>query len=135
MHLQRVITAIAALPFLIFLVYKGGHWFFGLIVAACFLSLYEYFRIAFSSQINSATRMVLLGISFFVAGAMLLCAHRATYPMVTILISVNLLICALFSLTRFKSDPMILTNVATQVLGHDLYRFVPVFSDYDPRKS
>jgi phosphatidate cytidylyltransferase len=112
-----VITAIAALPFLIFLVYKGGHWFFGLVTAACFLSLYEYFRIAFPSQINPAIRMILLGISFCVAGTMLLCAHRATYPMVTILLSVNLIVCAMFSLTRFKSDPMILQNVATQVLG------------------
>ncbi len=117
MHLQRVITAIAALPFLIFLVYKGGIWFFGLIVAACFLSLYEYFRIAFPSQINSTTRMTLLGISFGMAGAMIWCAYRATYPMVTILISVNLLICALFSLTRFKSEPQILQDVATQILG------------------
>ena len=45
MHLKRWITGLSALPFLIFLVYKGGFFFASLVNAAGLVALWEYYRI------------------------------------------------------------------------------------------
>ena len=44
MHLKRWITGLSALPFLIFLVYKGGAFFTSLVSVAGLVALWECYR-------------------------------------------------------------------------------------------
>lgn len=116
MHLKRWITGLIALPFLIFLVYKGGLFFAALVSAAALVALWEYYRMLPGAM---ARRMpgAIVWWGYGIGLALIWAAHlRGTGP-VTILLAINLLVIALISLFRFKSDPSVLEVVAAQIQG------------------
>ncbi|MCP4105495.1 MAG: phosphatidate cytidylyltransferase [Desulfobacteraceae bacterium] len=116
MHLKRWITSIIALPFLIFLIYKGGIFFGALIAVVCLTALCEYFRIAFNPGAKTVSGIIIL-LALIAGQVFIWAAYRENYDLVLCAAALNLIICGLFSLTQFKSDPFILENVTKQIQG------------------
>jgi len=116
MHLKRWITALTALPFVIFLICKGREEFAVLAGLVCFLALCEYFRIVFNSKGKAISGLILL-LGLVMGEAVILAAYRNAVDLISGLIAFNLILSALFSLTQFKSDPFILENTAKQIQG------------------
>lgn len=116
MHLKRWITGLTALPFLIFLIYKGGNFFTGLVSIVCLLALCEYFRIVFNPGGKAISGVILL-LGLFSGQCIIWAAHRNAPDLILGAIAFNLILSALFSLTQFKSDPFILENTSKQIQG------------------
>ncbi|MGD9181108.1 MAG: phosphatidate cytidylyltransferase [Desulfobacterales bacterium] len=116
MHLKRWITGLVALPFLIFLVYKGGFLFAILISLAGFIALWEYYRIVFNREARPISRIILYwgyGISFALIWSTFLGGPDLTLS----LIGLNLLVVALLSLFQFKTDRTVLEVITVQLQG------------------
>lgn len=116
MHLKRWITGLAALPFLIYPVYKGGVLFTLLVTVGGLLSLWEYFRIVFSPG-DGAKINIFVVWGFAVGGAIIWAAHLKGLELVMILVAFNLLFSALFSLFKFKVDPRVVESIKKQIQG------------------
>ncbi|QTA82497.1 Phosphatidate cytidylyltransferase [Desulfonema limicola] len=114
MYLQRWITGLVILPFLIFLIYKGGLIFSLFICFITIISLGEYFRIVLHDQEKPIFGILPL-IAMITGPAVILTANKFTTDLIFCIIAFNLIICALFSFTRFKSDPRILEKITKQI--------------------
>ena len=54
MHLKRWITGLTALPFLVLLIFKGGPFWFAMVISlVCILALGEYFHIVLKTGENN----------------------------------------------------------------------------------
>lgn len=115
-HLKRWITGLAALPFLIYPVYKGGVLFTMLVTVGGLLSLWEYFRIVFSSADNAKFNIFIVW-GFIVGAGIIWAAHFKGLEMVMVLTAFNLLFSALFSLFKFKIDPSVMESIKKQIQG------------------
>ena len=116
MHLKRWITGLIALPFLIFLVYKGGVLFTILISAAGLVALWEYYRIVFNVEAGPISRIILFwgyGISCALIWSTFLVGPDLTLSV----IGLNLLVVALISLFQFKTDHTVLEVIIRQLQG------------------
>lgn len=117
MHLKRWITAVAALPFLILLILKGGKPAFAAFISiVCILSLWEYHRIA-SGNTRSASAFNLQLLAYITGPAMILAAYGGAFGIVLILLSLNLILSALVTLVRFTSDDPAAAALTKQILG------------------
>ncbi|MBW2411295.1 MAG: phosphatidate cytidylyltransferase [Deltaproteobacteria bacterium] len=116
MHLKRWITGLTALPFLIYLIYKGGVPFVLLVTVGGLLSLWEYFRIVFSSE-EGATFNIFVVWGFVLVGAIIWAAYLKGPDLVMLLIACNLLFSALFSLFKYKDDPQVMESIKKQIQG------------------
>jgi phosphatidate cytidylyltransferase len=115
-HLKRWITGLTALPFLIYLVYKGGVPFTLLVTVGGLLSLWEYFRIVFSSGSSAKFNFFMMW-GFIMGGGIIWAAHFKGLEMVLVLVAFNLLFSALFSLFRYKVDPQVMETIKKQIQG------------------
>ncbi len=116
MHLKRWITGIVALPFLYLLVAAGGWIFALLIAAAATLTLWEYYRAAFTPAAGAGLkRMARLGLCL--APLMVLVVHHSGMALAPLVLAVDLVLAAALSLPQFKTDPKAPHWVAIQVLG------------------
>lgn len=116
MHLKRWITGLIALPFLIFLVYRGGIPFLLLVGFAGICSLWEYFRILIDAHRDALTK-VLVAEAYLVGLAIITTAHVAGLNPVSILIALNLVFVGLLSVFMFKSNPSVVELVQKQIQG------------------
>ncbi len=116
MHLKRWITGLIALPFLIFLIYKGGAYFTVLAGIACMTALYEYYRLVF---VNSETKFFLLfSVPGFLAGAgMIVAAGNLNTDLVLLPLFGDLLIIAFISLFIYGRDPDLPVKIVKQLTG------------------
>ena len=116
MHLKRWITGLIALPFLIFLVYKGGVPFTILISIAALVALWEYYRLVFNGDARLISNIILIwgyGINFAIVWSTFLVGPDLSVS----LIGLNLLAVALISLFQFKTDQTVLDRVVKQLQG------------------
>ena len=116
MHLKRWITGLIALPFLIFLVYKGGVLFTILISIAALVALWEYYRLVFDSKATPLSQIILLwgyGINFAIVWSTFLVGPDLS----VCIIGLNLLVVALISLFQFKTDQTVLERVVKELQG------------------
>jgi phosphatidate cytidylyltransferase len=116
MHRQRWITALIALPFLIWLIVEGGTPFALLIGGAALISLGEYFRIVFNPKGKTLSGMLLLAGMILGAG-LVWATHLGHLDLVLFLVAGNLLLCGLFTVFLYGLDPVILENTAKQIQG------------------
>ncbi len=116
MHLKRWITGLTALPFLIYLVYKGGVPFTLLVSVGGLLSLWEYFRIVFSTD-EGAKFNIFVVWGFVMGGMIIWAAHLKGLDLVMALVALNLLFCGLFSLFKYRDDPQVMESIKKQVQG------------------
>jgi phosphatidate cytidylyltransferase len=115
-HLKRWITGLSALPFLIYFIYKGAVLFNLLLTVACLFSLWEYFRIVFSTDDKAHFNIVVLW-GLIVGPAIIWMAYFKGLEGVLVLVAVNLLLTAFISLFQFKTDPIIMETVKKQIQG------------------
>jgi phosphatidate cytidylyltransferase len=115
-HLKRWITGLAALPFLIYLVYLGGVPFTLLVTVGGLLSLWEYFRIVHSSDAETAYNILVVW-GFINGGGIIWAAHFRGLEAVVILVAFNLLFSALFSLFKYGNDPLVMESIKKQLQG------------------
>ena len=127
MHLKRWITGLAALPFLIFLVYEGGLLFTILIGLAGLVALWEYYRIVFNNvEVKPVSRLILYwgyGIGF----ALIWSAFLAGPDLTLSVIGLNLLVIALISLFQFKRDRTVLEVILRQLQG---FIYIPLLLSF-----
>ena len=116
MHLKRWITGLIALPFLIFLVYRGGVFFSALVSVASLAGLWEYYRMMPGPKIRPLSGIILwwgygLGVS-------LIWAAYLRKPEISLcLLSANLLVIAVISIFQYKSDRSVLEVLTGQLQG------------------
>jgi len=115
MHLKRWITGLVALPFLVYLIYSGGTSFTVSIAVVSVISLWEYFQIVFTCPDQPDQARPRLGviplIALLMAPAIVWTTHKFTTDMVVCILVLNLILCALFSFTRFKTDKGVMETV------------------------
>lgn len=124
MHLKRWITGLAVLPFLFLLISKGGTFLFAVvIVIICILALWEYFRIVFHAR-GGANQGAIPALGYITCSGIIWAAYIGSFEMIVGLIILNLIVCALISLTKFKTDSSVSEIITKQVLG---IVYIPLF--------
>lgn len=108
MYLQRWITGLVALPFLVVLIYWGGTAFALLIAGVGIVSLWEYFHILFTDPETAGRSRPPWGgipvLALLTAPVMVWTAHRFSLELVVLLLAGNLILSSLYSFTRFNTD-------------------------------
>lgn len=123
MHLKRWITGLAALPVLIFFVWKGG-WVFGAFVAtAGMIALWEYYRIVLSASSQPVFSPIPL-VGFILCPLVIGAACMGSVAAVLALVVFDLILATVAGLQRYRSDENVTETVAKQVLG---VVYIPVF--------
>jgi phosphatidate cytidylyltransferase len=115
-HLKRWITGLIALPFLIYLVYRGGTLFTLLVTIGGLFSMWEYFRIVFSAEGKTQFNVIVIW-GFVIGLTIIWAAYFIGLEIILVLVAFNLLFCGLFSLFRFKADPLIMESIKKQTQG------------------
>ena len=116
MHLKRWITGLIALPFLIYIIYRGGILFALLISAAGLISLWEYFRIVYHAESKTQFNPITLW-GYAICLAIIWTTHAAGMQLNMWILAINLVFGAFFSLFQFKSDSGVLEIIRKQVQG------------------
>lgn len=116
MHLKRWITGLSALPFLIFLVYKGGVFFVSLVNAASLVALWEYCRIVASGKTKSLSGIILWW-GYGACCAIIWAAYGVGAELILGLVALNLVTIALISMFQFKKDRSVLDLITRQLQG------------------
>ncbi len=115
MHLKRWITFLVALPFLVFIIYKGGVVFAVVISVVSLLTLWEYFGVVLDTDENVLAGIPLL--AFITAPAIFWIGYVNAFGLVLGLIVLNLIASGLISIVQFKNKPRVLETVKYQVQG------------------
>lgn len=124
MHLKRWITALVAVPLLVLLISKGGAFLFAVVISiACVLALWEYFGIVLDKAQRPWTFSFQLS-AYIIGPFIIWAAYINAFKVVLGLIILNLIVCALISLPKFKSDSSVSEIVFKQVLG---IIYIPLF--------
>jgi phosphatidate cytidylyltransferase len=116
MHLKRWITGLSALPFLIFLVYKGGVFFVTLVNAAGLVALWEYYRIVAPGKVKSPPGIILWW-GYGICCAIIWAAYAVGTDLILTLVTLNLGTIALISLFQFQADRSVLDVIIRQLQG------------------
>ncbi len=116
MHAQRWITALVALPFLIWLIFQGGVVFSMFIALVSLIGLWEYDHIVFQDA-DRFVRSPIPIIGFAVSPLIMAAAHGRAEAMIVTLMALNLVIAAFFGLARYKRDPESMMLVMKQGMG------------------
>lgn len=116
MHAKRWITGLIALPFLVFLIVKGGAFFSVFIGAVALVAQWEYARIAYDASLRQ-DRGVVARIAFISTALIVWAAHRQSTDLMLFFIALNLLGAGAAAVFQFKHQPGILRTVRWQILG------------------
>ena len=116
MHLKRWITGLSALPFLIFLVYKGGVFFATLVGAVSLVALWEYYRIMAPGKAKSPSGIILWW-GYGICCVVIWAAYGAGTDLILGLVTLNLVMIALISMFQFKADRSVLDVMMRQLQG------------------
>lgn len=116
MHLQRLITGLAALPLLIWLIFAGGGAFAGFIGVVALISMWEYYRIIYRGDNQIIWSPIALA-GYLTALLAVGAAHLGEIGLVAGALAINFIGCGLLSAIQFKNDPKDVDVVAKQVFG------------------
>jgi len=126
MFLKRWITGLVALPFLIYLIVKGGAAFSVFIGVVALIALWEYFRVTFNQDDRPSVMYMKITGYLYVALIMWF-AHFLSSQFI-----LNSLVCcfgltAFTSLLLFRSDPFVFEIAKKQLAG---VLYIPVLLSY-----
>ncbi len=115
--LKRWLTAIAAIPILLLVIFKGGSILFTCIVmVASVVGLWEYFRIAFLGHDPPVSRTVYAW--GYVFGILIIAAvYFQFFLVITLLLAIHLMGMGFLAVLRFNKSPDAPVVAAKQVLG------------------
>jgi len=127
MYLKRWITAFVAIPFLVLLIGSGGAFMFAVVIGVvCLIALWEFFRIV-PGKIESSNPFCFKLLAFIMGPAIIWAAYNNSFNSVLGLIALNLIVSALISLPKFKSDESVSGIIFKQVLG---VIYIPLLLSY-----
>ena len=126
MHLKRWITGLSALPFLIYVIIKGG-WFFTLFIGlVALVGLWEYFRVTLRRDVSpSALAMKIL--AYLYAALIMWSAHHLSAAFILNSVVFCFWLTGLASILLFKQDQRIFETAKKQLLG---VLYVPLLLSY-----
>jgi len=116
MHLKRWITGLTALPFLIYIIFKGGLLFSAFIGLIALLGFWEYLRVVFNDT-RGAIGNPVVWIAYPFIPAVLMAAYLQAPAFSFHLIVLLLLVCAFLSVLFFGRDGMIYESAKKVVIG------------------
>ncbi len=116
MHLKRWITGLSALPILIYLIYQGGVLFNLLVSVACFISWWEYVRMVIAAAAKGRFNLIVVW-GLFISLVIIWAAYLVGPGIIMVVVALNLLVAAFFSLFQFKSDSVIIDIIQKQIQG------------------
>jgi phosphatidate cytidylyltransferase len=117
MHLQRWITSLIGLPFLILLIMKGGPLLFGTFaVFLCLVAMREYFHMVFAASGRSLFDIVPV-LGYITGIAIVFAAYHHSFQGMLGVIMANILICGFITTFRFYADPLIMEALFKQFMG------------------
>jgi phosphatidate cytidylyltransferase len=114
MHAKRWLTSIVALPFVIWLIWKGATPFFLLISAVAMVSLREYFFIVFHDKLMHPA---IVPVGMILGLAMIAAAHLGLPQLVLCLLAIDVLCLAGISVWRSRPGFPLLNAVCIQIQG------------------
>jgi phosphatidate cytidylyltransferase len=127
MHLKRWITGLAALPFLIWLISKGGTVIFGVVISVVsVIALLEYFKIVLYPQ-NGKHIASVSASAYFMGIIIIWAVYYNLFDIVPALIVLNLIVSGFISLNKFRKDQSAPWMVAKQLMG---LVYIPLFLSY-----
>ncbi len=126
-HRQRWATGLVALPLIYLLVVAGGALFVLLIAAVSYLTLWEFYRVAFYAEPeHGPVRLApILGMILTPVIVWLIYRHGMTLAM--LVVAVDLVLVAGLTLPLYKSDHQAPLVVAKQVFG---LVYIPIFLSF-----
>jgi len=127
MHSKRWITAVVAIPFLVLLIGGGGALIFAVVIGAvCLIALWEFFHIV-HVKTESLNPFCFKLLAFIMGPAIIWAAYMNSLKSILCLIALNLIVSALISFPKFKTDASVSGIVFKQVLG---IIYIPLFLSY-----
>ena len=127
MHLKRWITGLAALPFLIWLISKGGCFVFAVVISiVSVIALWEYYKIVLDSANRHRTGFIPL-LSYIIGLFIIWAVYDKYSDIVPVLITFNLVVSGMISLLKFADDKDAPWLVAKQIMG---LIYIPLFLSY-----
>lgn len=119
MHLQRILSALVAVPCLYLLILKGGSFSFAALVSvAGLIALGEYYRIVFNKTAASLAGPIQL--TGFITCLAIICfsyTHPAQFEIITGILVLNFILSGTIALFQFKDNPEVVDIVIKQVHG------------------
>ena len=122
MHLKRIITGLVALPFLIYLIAKGGLPFFFLVLAAALLALWEYLKIVCAEPPRPVLSFLNV-LAMALAALILWAAFQARIELILLVLAADVLLAGITAIVLYARDKTILDAAVKQMAG---LLYVPV---------
>ena len=126
MHLKRWITGLVALPFLIYVILKGGVLFTAVVGLLSLIGFWEYTRVVFgNSRENTHSLIVLVG--YLSIPMIMWAAHHHSAGLILHAITFYFVVTALLSVLLYKKDPLIYEISKKTMLG---VIYIPLLFSY-----
>lgn len=122
MHLKRIITGLVALPFLIYLIVKGGLAFFVLVLIAGLLALWEYLKIVCAVPPRPVLSFLSV-LAMIMAALIFWAAFEARFDLVVLILSIDVILAGITAIVKYSQDKTIFDAVLKQLAG---LLYVPV---------
>jgi len=126
MHLKRWITGLVALPFLIYIIIKGGVIFSAFIGLLALMGFWEYTRVVFSDSRESARNLIVLTGYLFIP-MIAWAAHYHAAELMFHIFSLYFIVTALLSVFLYKKNRHVYETAKKTVFG---IIYVPVLLSY-----
>jgi len=116
MHLKRWITGLTALPFLLFIIFKGGVLFSVFIGLVALLGFWEYLRVVFNDS-RVALENPVVWFAYPMVPAVVTAAHYQAPAFICHFIMILFLVCALLSVIFYGRDRLIYESAKKVIIG------------------
>ena len=116
MHLKRWITGLTLLPFLIYIIFKGGLLFTAFIGLLALLGFWEYLRVVFNDS-RGAIGNPVVWIAYPLVPTILTAAHFHAPVLIFHLIMLLFLVCACLSVFLYGRDGLIYESAQKILIG------------------
>jgi len=126
MHLKRWITGLSALPFLIYIILKGGLIFTLFIGLVALIGLWEYFRVTLSRD-DSPSALVLKILAYMYAALIMWSAHHLSAAYILNSVACCFWLTGLATILLFKQDQQVFEIAKKQLMG---VLYVPMLLSY-----
>ena len=126
MHLKRWITGLSALPFLIYIIYKGGLIFTLFIGLVTLIGLWEYFRVTLSRD-DSPSALIMKILAYLYVIPFMWSAHHLSAAYILNSLAGCFWLTGVVSVLLFKQDQQIFETAKKQLFG---MLYVPLLLSY-----
>lgn len=116
MHLKRWITGLAAVPFLVYIIFTGGVVFSSFIGIVTMVALWEYFRVVFPGQRDLSLRLV-IGVAYIFAILIIWTAHRHAVEFLLHLLVLNFIAAGCLAVLQYRADSSSFETAKKQAVG------------------